>query len=144
MKILFLSTMLIFSHFALASFDGKFQGPGKATFASGRNFVCPEVFLHLVQTKESLKILTGGYNCIDFSAYFDPSSFEISSGELFYQGKKVGTLSENRIEISVFDPEDGSTYHLLLSRTVKGLTYQEKWLVENEVALEVTGDLSRL
>lgn len=134
--------MIILSVPALAGFDGKFQGPGKAIFASGKKYECPEVFLHLVQTDDSLQILEGGYNCREFSASFDPSIFKIDSGTLFYRGERVGTIQENKIEIKVYDPEDDSTYHLQLDQTEKGFTYREEWLVEDRVALKVTGDLS--
>jgi hypothetical protein len=126
----------------LASFSGKFQGTGKAVFKSGRVYECKEIFLNIKESATDFQLIEGGYRCGDLlNTSFDPYKFSIKNGELVYQGKVYGKISDKELSYSVYDPEDGSTYYLTLERSSDGIHYLEKWHDGEQIALTVEGKL---
>lgn len=129
----------------LASFSGKFSGTGKATFKSGRTYECREIFLNIKESPTEFRLSHGGYKCGDLlQTEFDPYKFSIVNGDLVHQGKVYGRISEKELSYSVYDPEDGSTYYLTLTRDATGIHYLEKWHDGEQIALTVEGKLSAL
>jgi len=120
MKI-FIAFFLSFS--ALANFTGKWSAAG--FYESDRSEgECREVFLQLKQTDNVLSILDGGYICGDIQAQYPASRFEISHGELFYQGQKVGSISINELKITYLD----GVYNLNIKRVEEVLHFDESWV----------------
>lgn len=135
--------MGLFAIILLASFSGKFSGTGKATFKSGRVYECREIFLNIKQSPQEFRLSQGGYNCGDLlNTEFDPFKFSIVNGDLVHENKIYGKISEKELSYSVYDPEDGSTYYLTLSKNAEGIHYLEKWHDGEEIALTVEGNLT--
>lgn len=129
----------------LASFSGNFSGTGKATFKSGRVYDCREIFLSMKESPAEFRLSQGGYKCGDLlHTEFDPFKFSIINGELVHQGKVFGTITQDELSYSVFDPEDGSTYNLRLNKTGTGIHYLERWHDGETIALVVEGNLAPL
>lgn len=135
MKIFF---VFIFSISIFANFSGKWSAEG--FYESNRNDgKCREVFLQLKQTKNSFKILDGGYICGEIQASYPPSSFDIINNELFYRNEKVGMVTDEDIRISYLD----GVYNLSLSKVDGEILFTESWK-EAEDFLNINAKLKAL
>lgn len=126
----------------LAGFTGQFQGSGTA-ITPRRSRACREIFLELEERTDRLLLKQGGYICEDMQAGFDPATFLIRQGRLFYQGADVGSISGERLELSYEDSAEGYTYELTLTRQGPQLGYEERWIENGAKALVVKGNLTR-
>lgn len=142
MKYLFI---LLFSLPAFADFTGSFQGTGRAVFAkTGKAYECSEIFLRLKEKTDSFTFNEGGYICGDLQASFDTFIFSVKEGKLFIKDKEVGSITPGLFEYTFYDPEDNSTYHLVLFKLSETtLSYIETWHVGNTLALTVKGLLEK-
>lgn len=138
MKYLFL---LLISVPTFAQFSGKFSGQGTAIFHTGKRYECSEIFLKLATSPKLFTLHQGGYNCGFLKASFDPFSFSIKNGKLFYGNLEMGGISDKELTYHYFDPEDGSTYYLTLTNDNGQIHYSEEWYDGEKTALTVKGDL---
>ena len=142
MKKLF--TLLLFLSFQVhASFTGSFSGSGTAVFASGRTYQCSEIFLRLETTPELFRLRGGGYNCGGLlNASFDPFKMSIRNGKLWNLDEELGSINDREIKYQIYDPADGSTYFLTLTKTQQGeILYHEQWHDGEKIALTIKGTL---
>lgn len=126
-----------------ATFDGRYQGTGTSLMhKSGNVRPCSEIFLHFKRGPSGVNLLAGGYACEDLQASFPTFFLEIRDG-LLYDGKaRVGTFTENRLEIFHEDLDENFTYHWLLETKDGGIAYLEEWTDAGAPALTVRGNLS--
>jgi hypothetical protein len=148
-KVLIILFAIIFArniHAYSFSFSGGWIGSGKAVMKPGlpkehrRN--CSDISISLNQTESSLELIQGYYSCEDMNAEYSPAIFEIRNSEIWYQGKKIGSIASDKIFISYLDPDGGDTFQLELILKDGKLQYEENWLVDNISQLRVTGELS--
>lgn len=137
--ILFL--LVLFSSAMAQAFTGSFSGQGKAVFASGRIYECPEVFLRLETSKDLFRLREGGYKCEGLlQASFDPFKLSIRDGKLWNNNDELGTISSQEIKYQIYDPQDGSTYYLTLTKNSHGeIQYHEEWHDGEKIALTIKG-----
>lgn len=137
--------LLLISFQVQASFTGSYSGTGRAVFASGRGHECTEIFLRLETTTDLFRLRDGGYKCGGLlNASFDPFKMSIRAGKLWHLEQELGTISDNEINYQIYDPEDGSTYYLTLTKNERGeIQYYERWHDGEKIALTVKGQLSR-
>jgi hypothetical protein len=129
----------------LLQFNGNYSGKGTAAFSSGRTYDCREIFLSLATTEKTFKLKDGGYSCGDFlHASFDPFQMTITDGKLFDGPLELGTISKQELHYEIYDPADGSTYSLKLTKDNDQLRYHEEWHDGEEIALKVFGALEKL
>lgn len=144
-KLLILIILILSTSSFGATFSGSFQGGGKAKFKSGRSYPCHEIFLRLEETQEYFRLREGGYKCGGLlNAEFDPFRFMIQDGRLVHQGETFGTINNEELTYSVYDPADGSTYRLRLTFSGDELHYFEDWHDGHEIALTVEGVLKKI
>lgn len=137
--------MNAFLFLLLFQFNGQFSGTGKASFSSGRTYECKEIFLNLKTSVQEFRLIDGGYKCGDLlHASFDPFRMTIKEGRLFDGNDELGTITEDELKYEIFDPEDGSTYRLKLSREDGQLHYYEEWHDGEKIALKINGFLHPL
>lgn len=135
--------MNAFLFFLLFQFNGKFSGTGTAAFSSGRTYECREIFLSLQTTEELFRLRDGGYKCGDLlHASFEPFRMTIRDGRLFNGTEELGTISSDELKYEIFDPEDGSTYKLKLTKEESQIHYYEEWHDGEKIALKINGFLS--
>lgn len=123
------------------AFTGSFSGQGKAVFASGRIYECPEIFLRLETSKDLFRLREGGYKCGGLlQASFDPFKLSIRDGKLWNQNDELGSISNREVKYQIYDPEDGSTYFLTLTKNSQGeIHYYEQWHDGEKIALTIKG-----
>lgn len=127
----------------LLQFNGNFSGKGIAAFSSGRTYNCQEIFLSLATTPYMFRLKDGGYRCGDLlHASFDPFRMNVKEGKLFDGSDELGTIDTNGLQYEIFDPEDGSTYSLTLTKENNGLRYHEEWHDGEKIALKINGYLT--
>lgn len=127
----------------LFQFSGQYSGTGTAAFSSGRTYECREIFLSLETTEELFRLRDGGYKCGDLlHASFDPFRMTIRDGRLFNGADELGTISSDELKYEIFDPEDGSTYKLKLTKEESQIHYYEEWHDGEKIALKINGFLS--
>jgi hypothetical protein len=136
---------LLASLSVFAQWNGSFIGEGRAVFASGRVYECSEIFLRLERSTDAFRFREGGYACGDLlQAAFDAFKFTLKGNKLFIKDQEVGTVTDEKFDYSLFDPEDGSTYHLELTRNSAGeIFYEENWHDGERIALTVKGLLRK-
>ena len=132
---LWMATLLTLS--ALANFNGKWLGEGYY-YTHKSEGECHEVFFELQEDKDYFRIKTGGYNCSFMSAEYPSSHFKKKGEELFYNGKKVGTIKDNQVSISYYD----GVYKLDLMIDGKQLIFREDWAQDGSY-LRLKSHLSR-
>jgi hypothetical protein len=130
-------------------FDGSWQGTGQAVMkpdssqAKVRN--CSDIGFEFGQESGHFKIVSGYYDCEDLKASYGSADFEVRGNSLWYQGQDIGTISNEQLEISVPDPNDGTTFRLTLASRDGDLDYLEEWVSQdNTVLLRLQGTLSRV
>lgn len=124
------------------SMTGKFSGKGIARYASGKEYQCSEIFLSLKKTTDRFYLNEGGYICGFLQAGFDNFKMDIKEGKLFHQGQELGMISDEKIQYSIFDPEDNSTYFFTFTKLDdKRFRYFEEWHDGEKIALKVEGTL---
>lgn len=129
----------------LLLFNGHYSGKGQAVFSSGRSYDCKEIFLSMATTSAEFKLKDGGYKCGDLlHASFDPFRMTVKQGKLYDGSTELGTISDKELNYKIFDPEDGSTYHLNLRYDLEKLQYTEEWHDGEKIALKINGLLSPL
>lgn len=131
---------------AWAQFSGDYTGTGTAVFKSGRQYECSEIYLRLEQTQNLFRLRDGGYHCGDLlQASFDPFKLTIRDGKLWNVEEELGSVNEQILTYKIFDPEDGSTYQLKLTKLPSGgIHYYEDWHDGEAIALKVHGDLKAI
>lgn len=140
-----LFALLLLTTNAFAGFTGSFSGQGEAVFASGRRWPCHEVFLRIETRPGLFRLREGGYNCGELlNANFDPFKMTIRDGSLFDHDTKLGTITDQELDYRIYDPEDGSTYHLKLKKIDDDIQYFEEWHDGEKIALTVKGKLSKI
>lgn len=139
------SLALVVSSVALAAsetpFAGRWVGTGVAEMGSGKKRICGEIGLQFSQAPHELMLENGFYRCEDLQAAFDPSAFEIRSGNLFYKGAQAGRITNDQVAIFFADPIENYTYALTLTRAENALQYLEEWTESGKAAMTVTGVL---
>jgi hypothetical protein len=141
MKALFLALLLPLTASA-AIFEGKFTGTGVAVMREKRK--CSEIFLQFERAPTQLKTLEGGYNCEDLDASFDPFTLDVKDGQIFSNGKAVGTLTDSLLDLFYDDKAEGFTYHWRLELKGGALDYREEWVSGGKTELTVTGTLKAI
>lgn len=127
----------------LLQFNGNYSGTGTAAFSSGRTYKCQEIFLSLATTPDMFRLKDGGYRCGDLlHASFDPFRMTIKEGKLFDGSAELGVISEDELKYEIYDPEDGSTYSLILTKEEGQLHYHEEWHDGEKIALKIDGYLT--
>ncbi|MGE3260713.1 MAG: hypothetical protein AB7K68_02930 [Bacteriovoracia bacterium] len=130
---------------ALATFDGRYSGPGTSLMhQSGNRRDCREIFLKLQGGEKALRILEGGYICGDIQASFDPFTLEIREGKIFLEGQSVGTISENDLDLLYKSEEENFTYHWHLQQAGDEINYLEEWASGGAPSLTVQGKLKKI
>lgn len=123
-----------------ASFNGNFSGVGKAIFASGSKYECSEIFLRLESDQELFRLREGGYSCALLQAAFDSFKMTIKKGELWHDGQRLGSISDQDLSYQIYDPADGSTYNLWLKKINSShIHYHEQWHDGEKIALTIKG-----
>src|SRR3989344_8391106 len=140
MKFILLSFFLSLP--ALAGFHGRYSGKGLAVFHSGNRYECTEIFLRLETSATEFQLQEGGYNCGFLKASFDAFKLSIRNGKLYHKEQELGSISQNEIKYSIYDPEDGSTYFLTLKlNDSQEISYDERWYDGQKWALTLKGNL---
>lgn len=140
MKFILLS--LVLSLPALAGFQGRYSGKGQAVFHNGNRYECTEIFLKLKTSESDFHLKEGGYNCGFLKASFDAFKLTIKNGKLYHREQELGSISQDEVKYSVYDPEDGSTYFLALKlNDSHEIFYDERWHDGRKWALTLKGHL---
>jgi hypothetical protein len=142
------------SGFCAGPFTGSWKGKGQAIMKPGtpqaKTRKCSEITFQFDQDAAQFHLISGHYRCEDMDSNYGTADFDIRGGVLIYKGQSIGTISNQRVTLSVPDPEDGTVFHLMLTSHAGSLDYVEQWFQkangvsgQDVLLLQVQGALTR-
>jgi hypothetical protein len=120
-----------------------YQGKGEAVFPkTGKRYPCKEVFMQIEILPKKFKLYTGGYDCNPLKASYDMFELDIKNGKLMDKNVVVGDISKQEMNLSKYDPDDDSTFHLNLKFQSRSMDYTETWEQTGKQALQIKAKLA--
>ena len=110
-----------------SNFNGIWTGSGAAKSGDVK-VPCHEVEMRLLVSADKFILRGGHYNCDGFSAEYPYFQFSIQDGELYDNGRLVGSISNSLINI--FSKDEGFNLDLQLNNGE--LYMNESWVDGNE------------
>ena len=113
-------------------FLGLWQGPGKIWGSGNWNVSCDQVDYEASSTETQFNLGPIHYACSDYEQQWAPFHFEIRGSELWLNGTKAGTYSQETLHVDTIDPKSG--FRIVFDLTTQGDTilYYERWYLKGK------------
>ena len=113
--------MILSSSLALADFSGKHQGSGRQYDSDGLNIECSEASITITQSSDKIELGALIFQCGENIGIWEPLEFSIQGTNLFLEGKKVGDISHDTLNVKISDLKTGESEIIYLSTDSKGV-----------------------
>lgn len=129
MKKLILSLILLFSLNARADLTGGWWlGEGMVWDKEGWRHYCGTIELQMSSDKDSVTFGPLLYRCGYNDDYVLPEiRMERKGDDLWFEDLKVGTISGDKLEWSLYQPDEGFRQYFQVEKTKDGVNFSEQW-----------------
>lgn len=118
--------------FALADFNGAWQGKDGFSDGDGYSETCFVMKLDLAQTPTSFAINSGLFECESLKIAWKPFTFNVQDGEILDKdGNRLGTADENYFFAKVIDSQTNWVGIYQIEITTDGMEYKQTTLDES-------------
>ncbi len=116
-------------------FEGEWSGKG-VYLKDGYNSACPTFNLSFETKPRSLKFSSGNRVCERHEETFAPVEMQFADGNLYWNGRKIGTIQGNYLTVSFRAPEPNGqirNYRMSMRRQGSTLVYEESRTMNSDV-----------
>lgn len=111
----------------LTNFGGHWVGSGQAWDQGGWASDCPQIEFHSVQHENTIDIQAGVLNCKSLKTTWKPHQVQIQGDELWYNGEKIGTISETQVHTESVSPKNKMKQIFDFEIQGDQMFYHERW-----------------
>ena len=123
-KLLFITAFVLFRSIAwgVADFSGHWVGPGKISSNVGLSANCSRIEIILHQSADKITIDKYQSTCDLFGSTWGPIEMPVQGGDVYEDGEKVGTISDDTLLTLQPDGDVSYAFNLKIKTAADGTT----------------------
>jgi hypothetical protein len=136
-------TVFCLGHIAKADFTGHWVGSGKMFDSNGYQATCTNISFTVEQTPNQVIVGKGEIDCTNSTSSWTPFVLDIHGNEVWYAGKKVGSMTSNSLDAQYPEPNSSFIENFHVQLVGDKMEFQQVLTDQSTGSLTVQGTLEK-